>query len=229
MVSNARWIINNDIYKERQMNTFNRILALSPHGDDAELGAGGTIARFIEEGREVYHVVFSGCEQSIPEGMPKDLRRIECKNSCKVIGIPSNHLILLNYELRAFPEQRQHILEEMLRLNQELHPDLVLVPSHHDIHQDHRTIHGEAIRAFKKTSSIWGYEHPWNNLTFSTDIFVCLERKHMNKKIKALSKHLSQKFRTYMNKEYVLALAQSRGSQVDLPYAEAFQLVRLIY
>ena len=31
-----------------------RVLFLSPHIDDAELGTGGTIARFIEEGREVY-------------------------------------------------------------------------------------------------------------------------------------------------------------------------------
>ena len=30
-----------------------KILVLSPHPDDAELGAGGTIARFIEEVKEV--------------------------------------------------------------------------------------------------------------------------------------------------------------------------------
>ena len=35
------------------------ILALSPHTDDAELGAGGTLARFAEEGHTVTVVAFS--------------------------------------------------------------------------------------------------------------------------------------------------------------------------
>lgn len=43
-----------------------RILVLSPHPDDAELGCGGTIARFREEGKEVYVVVFTAADYSLP-------------------------------------------------------------------------------------------------------------------------------------------------------------------
>lgn len=50
----------------------NNVLVLSPHTDDGELGAGGTIARFLDEGRNVNYIAFSGCETSVPEGMPKD-------------------------------------------------------------------------------------------------------------------------------------------------------------
>ena len=44
----------------------NRVLVLSPHTDDGELGAGGTIARFLDEGKDVYYIAFSGCETSVP-------------------------------------------------------------------------------------------------------------------------------------------------------------------
>ena len=36
-----------------------KILFLSPHTDDAELGCGGTIARLAEERNEIYVAVFS--------------------------------------------------------------------------------------------------------------------------------------------------------------------------
>ena len=44
---------------------FDRVLTLSPHTDDGELGCGGTIARFIDEGKEVYYIVVSTCEKSV--------------------------------------------------------------------------------------------------------------------------------------------------------------------
>ena len=210
-------------------HVFDRVLALSPHADDVELGAGGTIAKMLELGTEVYHVVFSGGEQSVPEGYPKDMRRKECKASNEVLGIPIDNLILLDYEIRAFPMQRQQILETMRELNEKIRPELVLVPSSSDIHQDHNTIYMEALRVFKTTSTIWGYEQPWNNLVFTTNVFVILGERHLNRKVKALSKHLSQKFRPYMRKEHVISLARSRGGQIDVPYAESFELIRLLF
>lgn len=84
------------------------------------------------------------------------------------------------------------------------------------------------MRAFKKNSSIWGYEHPWNNLTFTTDIFVKLEEKQIKKKVEALKAYKSQDFRTYFDERYIRALAYTRGTQVNFTYAEAFELVRLL-
>jgi LmbE family N-acetylglucosaminyl deacetylase len=208
---------------------YRRVLALSPHPDDAELGAGGTIARLLEEGSAVDYVVFSGCEKSVPAGMPKDTLRIECVNSLKVLGVGASSIKLLDYEVRTFPEHRQEILEDLILMNKDYRPDLVLVPSSHDMHQDHTTIYWEALRAFKKQGSIWGYEHPWNNLTFSTDLFVKLKPEHLAKKIACLKMYDSQADRSYMSEKNLKALVHSRGSQLDIPCAEAFELVRLLY
>ena len=210
------------------MNFINRILVLSPHTDDGEIAAGGSIVKFSEIGKEIYYVAFSSCEISVPKDFPEDILKIECKKATNILGIKSENVILLDYEARTFPLRRQEILDNMIELNEEIKPDLVLVPSSNDIHQDHQTIYKEALRAFKKNSSIWGYEHPWNNLTFTTDIFVKLEEKHINKKIEALKAYKSQYFRTYFEERYIRALAYTRGTQVNFTYAECFELLRLL-
>jgi len=207
---------------------FDRILIVSPHTDDGEIASGGTIARFIEEGKEVYYVAFSSCEISVPNAFLEDILKIECRNATEILGIPTENVILLDYEVRTFPLHRQEILDDMIKLNEKIKPDLVLVPSSNDIHQDHKTICAEALRAFKKTSSIWGYEHPWNNLTFTTDIFVRLEEKHIKKKIDALKQYKSQDFRPYFDEKYIKALAYTRGTHVNFIFAETFELLRLL-
>jgi len=206
----------------------NRVLVLSPHTDDGELGAGGTISRFIGEGKELIYLAFSGCETSVPIGMPKNTLRKECRRSTTSLGIASNNLEILNYEVRTFPDHRQEILEDLIKFKNEFKPDLILVPSSNDMHQDHGVIYWESLRAFKKEASIWGYEHPWNNLTFTTDIFVKLTLEQISEKIEALKKYKSQVDRGYMDEHNLLALLRTRGSQIDEEYAESFELVRLI-
>ena len=203
-------------------------MALGAHPDDVELGAGGTIAKFVEQKKDVYHVVFSHVEKSVPKGFPKDVLVVECRKASKALGILPKRLIFFDYDVREFPSRRQGILEDIIKLGKDISPDLVLVPSSTDTHQDHQVINMEALRAFKKTSAILGYEHPWNTLTFTTDVFVRLERRHILKKARAISKYESQSFRFNFNKGYTLSLAKTRGMQIDVPHAEAFELLRLI-
>jgi LmbE family N-acetylglucosaminyl deacetylase len=206
----------------------NRVLVLSPHTDDGELGAGGTIARFMDEGKEVFYIAFSGCETSVPAGLPKNTLRKECKRSLLNLRLQTENIMVLDYEVRTFPQHRQEILEDLIRFKQQIEPGLVLLPSSQDMHQDHGVIYWEALRAFKKEASIWGYEHPWNNLTFTTDIFVKLTPDQVGKKIKALKEYKSQKDKAYMNEQNLRALICTRGSQIDVLFAEAFELVRLM-
>jgi LmbE family N-acetylglucosaminyl deacetylase len=206
-----------------------KVLVLSPHTDDAEIGAGGTIARFVEEGKDIYFAVFSMCETTIPKELPRDTLKKECLNALNILGISTDRVHLMNYQVRTFPEHRQQILDDLIKIKNRVAPELILLPSSHDMHQDHGVIYWEALRAFKKDSSIWGYEHPWNNLTFTTDIFVSLNAEHVETKIKALKEYKSQIDRGYMEERNLRSLITTRGAQLDLPYAEAFELIRLIY
>jgi LmbE family N-acetylglucosaminyl deacetylase len=58
---------------------FKNVLVLAPHTDDGELGAGGFIAKLIEQGAKVTYVAFSTAEESGPDHLPKDI--LESSNS----------------------------------------------------------------------------------------------------------------------------------------------------
>jgi len=206
---------------------FERILIMAPHTDDGEFGCGGSIARFLQEKKEVFYVAFSSAEASVPPDLPRDALVKEVKKATRVIGIGENKLILLNFEVRKFPEQRQGILYEMLELKQSINPDTVFLPSPNDTHQDHRTVYEEGFRAFKD-KTMFGYELPWNNLTFNTEAFVLLQEGHIKKKIEAIAEYTSQKDRLYSKPDFIRSLARTRGVQIGTEFAEAFEVVRWV-
>lgn len=206
---------------------FNRILVLAPHTDDGEFGCGGSISRWVDEGAQVYYIAFSSAEKSIPQGMPTDILKKEVREATRILGISADNLILFDYPVREFPSYRQQILEDMIRLGNELKPELVLLPSTTDTHQDHQTISQEGFRAFKRLSMI-GYEMPHNNLNFSTNLFMTLEERHVNKKIEALNCYKSQFGRIYATEDFVRSLARVRGTQIGVEYAEVFDVIRWV-
>ena len=206
---------------------FKKILVISPHTDDGELGCGGAIAKFVEEGNEVFYATLSTCEKSVPKGMPKDILKKEVEKATKVLGIKRKNLMLFDFEVRNFPSERQRILDTLLGIKNMVKPDLVFTPSSHDMHQDHKATREETLRAFRECT-ILGYEQPWNNISFSTDAFIRLEDRHLVKKIKALRCYKSQKERKYLNENFIRSLAATRGVQINVEYAEALEVVRWI-
>ena len=208
------------------INSCNNILILAPHTDDGELGLGGTIRYLVELGKKVTYVAFSTAEQSVPEGFPKDVLKTEVKQATAQLGILPENLIIYNYEVRKLGYVRQEILEELIKLRKSSHFDLVFILSLHDIHQDHTTIAQEGLRAFKNTTLL-GYELIWNNLTFNTQCFVKLEKRHIEAKIDALKAYKSQGNRDYLSADFIFSLAKARGVQAGCLYAEAFEVIRL--
>jgi LmbE family N-acetylglucosaminyl deacetylase len=206
---------------------FQRILVLAPHTDDGELGCGGTIAKFIERGKAVYYVSFSTAEKSVGDQFPPNILETEVKKATQSLGIPPEHLTVFKYEVREFPTHRQEILQNIIDLRKEIQPDLILVPSPNDIHQDHQVICREGLRAFKR-HTILGYEQPWNNIVFETRLFIPLEKRHVERKVAALKYYESQGYRSYLDESFIWSLARTRGTQIENRYAEAFEVLRWV-
>jgi len=204
---------------------FKKVLFLGAHPDD-EFGCSGTLIRFLEEGKTIFYAVFSFCEESVPNGLPKDILGIELDDALKTIGIKNKNCFKYNFKVRHFPEYRQEILEELIIIKNTINPDLVLLPTLSDIHQDHHTIAIEGLRAFKH-STIFGYELPMNTITFKHACFIKIEERHLKKKTKSLACYKSQSHRQYANEEFIRGLATIRGVQIGEEYAEAFEVLRL--
>ncbi|MFH1931662.1 MAG: PIG-L deacetylase family protein [Pseudomonadota bacterium] len=209
------------------MLNISKILVLAPHTDDGEFGCGGSIARFIEEGKEIYYAAFSTAEESVPDPWPKDILKTEVKEATKRLGIPQDNVIIFDFKVRELSYHRQEILEELVKIKNDICPDLVFLPTSNDLHQDHSTISIEGIRAFK-TTTILGYEIPWNNIQFQAESFIILSEENINTKLNALGAYNSQKGKSYANEEFIRSLARTRGVQIGSRYAEAFEVIRWV-
>ncbi len=206
----------------------NNVLILSPHTDDAELGCGGTISKFLREGKNIFWVAFSTAEESLPNHLPKDTLVKEFTSVVKDLGLKDENYKILNFPVRKLTNFRQEVLEELVEIRNQFKPDLVIGPSLNDFHQDHTVVANEMIRAFKTSSSIICYELPWNHIKFDTQMFVELEPEDIESKLKMMWHYKSQLevLRHYFTEDFVRGIASTRGAQIGQKYAESFEVIR---
>ena len=85
---------------------FKNVCVLSPHTDDGELAAGGTIIRLLEEGSNIFFVAFSAW---------RPILKSECKKSLATLGVEDYEI--LDFPRRHFPDKRQELLQYLYDLN----------------------------------------------------------------------------------------------------------------
>jgi len=207
---------------------YDRVLALGAHTDDIELGCGGLLNRLRRCGSEIKAVVFSRAEESLPEGVAQDTLERECGRAMAHIGLDESSLIVRRIPVRRFPEFRQVILEDLVSLNKQFEPSLVLTMNGNDTHQDHQVIHDESVRAFR-SATILGYEIPWNQTETSAQLFAELTDEDIDTKSAMLAEYKSQCSlgRRYMDGDYAATAARFHGYQSKMRLAEAYQVVAM--
>lgn len=199
-----------------------KILVISPHIDDVELGMGGTV-NLLKERNEIFYLGLSS-----PDNVePKSFISTEFRQSCQHLGIKESNIITKNYHPRNMGDNKSEILQLLFDLNRQIQPDIVFIPNSKDIHQAHHVVFEEGRRAFKY-KSILGYELPWNSIEFSMDVFVPLLKDNIVAKMASINSFKSQEKRMFFSNNILMDLARVRGKQIGKEYAECFELIRLI-
>ena len=201
-----------------------RILALGSHPDDVEIGAGGTIARLMEErpGAELWIVVFS----ATPE------RAAEARTSAAALA-PDRQVTLTIADLpdRSFPSAMLKLKTRLEAIAGESVPDLILTPRLEDRHQDHRAL-AEATWQTFRDHLVLEYEIPkYEGDLGSPNLYVPLSAEAVRRKVDHLTTHFpSQADRTWFDAEAFRAILRLRGIESAAPsaYAEAFTARKLI-
>ena len=93
-----------------------RILILAAHPDDAEFSSGASIAKWIEQGADVYYAAFSPCIKSIPEVLADNILFTEMKKGAQILGINEEKTVRNDYPVSYFPSYRKAILEDLVLL-----------------------------------------------------------------------------------------------------------------
>ena len=199
-----------------------RILAISPHPDDFEIGCGGTLLKYAQQGADITALILT--DGSL--GGATETRRAEQEASAEIIGI--RQVIWGDFKDADLPGDREVIdtIEEILR---EMRPTFLFVPFGQDTHQDHRKVSNAALSATRYSRNVLFYECP-TSVNYHPTIFVDIGAEFEDK-IAALESHRSQVERTHIEglpiTEIARSMAHFRGTQSRVRQAEGFQAVRL--
>lgn len=201
-----------------------RILLVSPHVDDVELMVGGSIIKWLGlMNFDIFYVAMSSAISTNPFAFDTIQ---ECNQALNVLGVRKDNIMLYDFVTRYFYESRQKILDTLIWLRKELNPDVVIIPSKKDKHQDHHVISKESQRAFSKCN-IFEYEQPWNCDNQSVNYFVILNEDELKMKKIAISEYVSQSKKFYTDPEFIESMARFYGGICREKYAEAFVVNRI--
>lgn len=218
-----------------------KVLVIAPHADDEVLGVGGTIAKHIHEGHEVYVcVITTGHPSMFPQEVLDKLRN-EVIKAHKFLGVKQTYF--LNLPAVMLSEVPKHeVNKKTNEVIDELKPDVVFIPHFGDMHLDHYIVSQAAmvgVRPIKDHSILevysyetlseteWNIPHVTNAFIPNTYIDIT---GYLDKKKKAMEYFTTQltEFPHPRSIEAIESLAKLRGSTIGVKAAEAFCLVRRI-
>jgi len=131
-----------------------RVLVFAPHPDDEVFGCGGALRQFTAAGIPVRVIVATDGGEGPPEGIDRSsyvaLRKEESCRAAAQLG--SYELLFWPYEDRQL-RYGERMVQTCLAAIKAWQADLVLAPSHYEIHPDHRALAMcvyEAARRWRK-------------------------------------------------------------------------------
>ena len=130
-----------------------RVLVITAHPDDSEFGAGGTVAKFAKEGRQVSYCILTNgnkgsSDRSVTPARLAEIRAEEQRNAARVLGVETvDFLGFPDCELEDTRETRMAVTAAIRRHR----PDLIITQNPMRTknlgasHRDHRTAAGIAL------------------------------------------------------------------------------------
>jgi len=198
-----------------------RILCLGAHCDDIDIGCGGTLLKFLADGRpwEVTWAVLSSDE----------VRARELRSSARrfLRGAARAQVLTFGFRDTYFPAEYAAIKKTFETLKGLPAPDLVF--SHHrcDLHQDHRIVAELTWNAFRR-HLILEYEIPKYEGGLATpNAYVQLTKAQAAAKVRALmGSYASQRSKSWFSEETFTSLMRLRGIEAGpgTGWAEGFHV-----
>lgn len=217
------------------------ILVIAPHADDEILGVGGTIAKFIDKGANVYVCITSrGFSPYFSEEIVEHVLE-EAKECHKFLNIVQTFFLDFPASMLEH-SNRSDMIGKLYKVIEEVKPEIVFIPHFGDMQKDHKIIAESAMVALRpkynhKVQLIYAYETvsetewniPHSTNSFIPNVYIDIS-EYLDIKLDAMRKYHSQlsDFPGLRSIETIKSLAKYRGSIVNVNAAESFALVRQI-
>lgn len=203
------------------------ILAIGAHFDDIELGCGGTLAKHVNNGDNVYAYVatvsgFSNHNNQIIRKNEVALQ--EGKDAMSILGV---ELIYGNFKTLQI-EFTDELNIEILKIVEENKIEKVYTHWVGDIHHDHQAVARASLHACRHVPRMLTYRSNWyhSNLDFKGNFYIDITN-FWDKKEQSIRAHKSEMLRTghkWIN--FFMNEAENAGQRIGVKYAEVYEVVK---
>ncbi len=221
-----------------------KTLVIAAHPDDEVLGAGASIARWLDEGRPVHIAILGEGATSRAENSAESKRgtvatlQRRAVQASRALGAPPPRMFgLADNRFDTLP--LLEIVQRIEALVAEFEPELVLTHCGGDLNIDHaltfravmtalRPMESTSVRELRvfeiPSSTEWAFAR--FEPAFRPNVFVDVEAT-LQRKLDAMACYDSEArlFPHPRSPESLAALARTRGAQIGLRAAEAFETI----
>lgn len=217
-------------------------MIIAPHPDDEVSGCGGTIAKHVREGNEVYLCIVT--KPYPPEWSEEEIdeRRKEVFAASKILGIKQLHFLELpTVKLDTIPQKELN--DKVAQVIEKVKPQVLYIPHQGDLNKDHQIVFQSVMVAIRPRSDstlkkVLSYETlsetewaaPGITNAFIPNIYVDISQT-LGSKLKAMQEYRRElkRFPHPRSLQAISNLAKLRGSTIGVKAAEAFMLVRELW
>lgn len=138
-----------------------RVLVIAAHPDDPEFGAGGTVAKWVREGKEVYYLLCTRGDKGSDDpnmlpGRLMDLREKEQRAAAAALGVKQVEFLgFRDGEIEPSRELRRALVYAIRKIRPEIvvtHDPATIYGTEFINHPDHRAVGTAALDAIYPTA-----------------------------------------------------------------------------
>jgi LmbE family N-acetylglucosaminyl deacetylase len=205
-----------------------RVLAVGAHFDDLELGCGGTIAKHISNGDQVF--VFVATKSGFTNHQNQEVRSSEnalkeAEKAMSILGV--NKMYHGDFKtLEVEFEEKLNI--HLIKIIEENEIDLIYSHWTGDIHHDHQAVAKATLHSGRHVKRLLMYRSNWyhSSVDFKGNFYVDIS-EFWEKKTMAISAHVSEIERTGAKWiSFFKNEAENAGQRIGVKYAEVFEVVK---
>jgi len=202
------------------------ILIITPHPDDMEIGCGGTVSRFLDEGHNVEIVITIQPSIEVNRKRNESIVERELIRSEQILGFDYKVFSTpLSVNGRPQLSANNETITSIESILDKSHYDLLITSDSGDYHQDHRHTYeiANSICRGLLVDELWTMQIPpysHRNESFSPNVTVDISN-YWDKK-----EQLLRCYESYMTEKYIKtikSLNQYNAGSIGTDYAEVFQ------
>ena len=206
------------------------VLIIGAHFDDAELGAGGTAARLVEEGKKVYKLTLTDNRTDFKQRsivVDYDSSREQSARACKELGVVE--IVDFKPEECSKLAYSKEIMQRVEKVIFDYEIDTVFIHFGTDMNRDHIAANEICLTAARHCDNVLEYQSNGYILDneFYPTFFVDIS-KYVNKKRNALNQYsanhnrFNRLFDTNIERNHIWGYAN------ETEYAEGFRIVKFL-